>query len=301
MRDPEWHGIFPIPVTPFNSDGSVDNAGLQRQVEFCVTSGARGIVYPGVVSEFFTLSEAERRDANRAVVEAIDGRVPFVAGVAGTSAATANAHALDSASIGADGVMAVLPYVKHFYDPDYDFVREYYKAIASAELPIVLQNARIGSVVGFEVLRRLLDDVPLIRYLKQETSPSTHAIGDALSAVGDQLAGVFAGLGGVYLVNELERGACGSMPAPPFVDVLSRAYDAYVAGDLDGTYALTRRLAPLFNLELLYNVSFIKRVLVIRGVIRDATCRVPAPVMDAIDIQEIESSLEYAGIDRWRP
>ena len=299
MRESDWRGIFPIPVTPFNVDGSVDLASLQRQVEFCIVSGARGIVYPGVVSEFFTLSETERHSANRAVLEAIDGRVPFVVGVAGTSAATAAANAMDSASIGVDGVMAVLPYVKHFYDPDYDFVRNYYRAIAAAERPIILQNARIGSVVGYRDLQRLLEDVPLIRYLKQETSPSTHAIGDAVNAVGDRVAGVFGGVGGIYLVNELQRGACGSMPAPPFVDVLGRAYDAFVAGDVDATYALTRPLAPLFSLELLYNVSFIKAVLVIRGVIENATCRVPAPLMDEIDSREIEQSLEYARIDRW--
>lgn len=301
MSNPEWRGVFPIPVTPFTPEGAVDEEGLRRQVEFCIASGASGIVYPGVVSEFFTLTEEERRAASRLMVDAVDGRVAFVAGVAGTSTPTARGHAMDAASIGADGVMATLPYVKHFHDPGYDFVEEYYRAVASAELPIILQNARIGSVVGFDSLKRLLVEVPLIRYLKQETSPSTHAITAALNAVGGLADGVFAGLGGVYLVNELQRGACGSMPAPPLVDVIAEAYRRFAAGDVEGAYAELRPVAPLFTIELLYNVSAIKTALVIRGVIASARCRVPAPEMDEIDRREIEACLEYAEIGRWEP
>lgn len=301
MSTSEWHGVFPIPVTPFAADGTMDLASLQRQVEFCIVSGARGIVYPGVVSEFFTLTEEERRTATRSVNETVAGRVPFIVGVAATSSPTAAAHAADAAAVGADGVMAALPYVKHFFDPDYAFIHNYYQGIADAQLPIVLQNARIGHVVSFESLRRLVDDVPSIRYLKQETSPSTHAISAALTAVEDRLAGVFAGVGGIHLINELARGACGTMPAPPMVDVIVRSYETHRSGDIELATSWLRSLAPLFTMEQLYNISLIKTVLVMRGVITSAVCRVPAPVMDEVDRLQIETSLAYAKVERWEP
>ena len=54
-------GVVPIPVTTFGSDGALDLAGLRSQVEFCLGHGADGILYPGVVSEFYTLTDEERR------------------------------------------------------------------------------------------------------------------------------------------------------------------------------------------------------------------------------------------------
>ena len=46
-------GVVPIPVTTFGNDGALDLAGLRSQVEFCLGHGADGILYPGVVSEFY--------------------------------------------------------------------------------------------------------------------------------------------------------------------------------------------------------------------------------------------------------
>jgi len=70
------HGVVPIPVTTFDPDGSLDLGGLRSQVDFCLDSGADGILYPGVVSEFYTLTDDERRSAVETVVDAVAGRAP---------------------------------------------------------------------------------------------------------------------------------------------------------------------------------------------------------------------------------
>ncbi len=291
--DTTWRGIFAIPVTPFDASGAVDDESLARQVRFCVDKGAHGIVYPGVVSEFFSLDDDERRTATEIVVKAVDGAIPVVAGVTATSAQGAARAAAEAEDFGADGVMATLPYVQHFFTPDDAFVHEYFGAISAAcELPIVLQNARIGHPIPIGRLGSVIDANPRIRYLKEETSPSTHRLTDALAAVGAKLDGVFAGLGGVFLMSELDRGAIGSMPAPPFVDVLSRAYGLYDAGDRAGARAELAPLASLFTLELLYNLAVIKEVLVRRGVIDTVTCRTPVPRLDAIDQRELDELLK---------
>ncbi|GAB4066154.1 dihydrodipicolinate synthase family protein [Angustibacter speluncae] len=290
-----WRGIFAIPVTSFRPDGTVDDEGLRRQVEFCLAGGATGVVYPGVVSEFFALDDDERRRATEVVVAAVAGRVPVVVGATAGSAGAAARLSAHAASIGADGVMATLPPVQHLFTPDQDFVIGYFRTLATgSDLPIVLQNARIGHPIPLGRLREVVEAVPQVRYLKEETSPSTHQLTRAVDAVGDLLDGVFAGLGGVFLMSELDRGAAGSMPAPPYVDRLSAAHDLHAAGERVAAREVLAPLAPLFTFEMLYNVAVIKEVLVRRGVIEHTTCRTPAPHLDKTDLRELDELLEVA-------
>lgn len=287
-----WRGIFAIPVTPFLSNGEIDHESLARQVRFCLDGGARGLVYPGVVSEFFTLTDAERRDAIQTVVKAAEGLVPVVAGVSAPSARAAAGITREAAEVGVCGVMATLPYVQHFFSPGSQFVQDYFGEISSnISGPVILQNARIGHPIPIAGLAPVIAANPSIRYLKEETSPSTHQLSAAIEAVGDRLDGVFAGLGGIYLMSELDRGAAGSMPAPPFVDVLARVYERYDEGDRDGARARLNALAPLFTYELLYNLAVIKYVLHKRGVIAHETTRTPVPRMDAVDRREFDELL----------
>jgi len=295
-----WRGIFAIPVTPFHASGELDLESLVRQVRFCVAGGAHGLVYPGVVSEFFALDADERRVATEAVVKAADGAVPVIAGVSATSAPGAARAAADAEALGAAGVMATLPYVQHFFSPDDAYVDDYFGSIAaSCTVPIILQNARIGHPIAISRLASVLDANPRIRYLKEETNPSTHRLTEAIAAVGSRLDGVFAGLGGIYLMSELDRGAVGSMPAPPFVDILVRAYEQHETQNRAGTRAELTSLAGYFNLELLYNVAVIKEVLVRRKVIDSATCRTPAPRLDAVDLRELDELMSGIDLTAW--
>lgn len=294
--DSAWKGIFAIPVTPFDDELDVHRDDLVRQVEFCLEAGVDGIVYPGVVSEFFTLSETERTEAVALVAKTIAGRVPLIAGVSATSQPIAAELARHAASVGAAGVMAMLPYVNHFFSPSAAEISGYFAAIAAAgKLPIVLQNARIGHTIGFGAMPKLFQSVPSIRYLKQETAPSTHEVGHAIDSLGGFLDGVFAGLGGVYLLNELDRGAVGSMPAPPVVDRICEAYRLATSGRRTDAEAVLEPLAGYFALELLYNLGVIKEVLRRRGVISSVACRAPAPRMDAVDLRSLEPLLAALG------
>lgn len=293
-----WKGIFAIPVTPFLSSGEIDYASLDRQVEFCIGGGAHGIVYPGVVSEFFTLSEQERSRTVEQVIKTVAGRIPTVVGVSATSTPVAVGLAAHAASVGASGVMATLPYVQHFFAPDATFINHYFAAVAAESgLPVILQNARIGHAISMGGLKDVIAANPAIRYLKEETAPCTLQLSAAISAVGQEVDGVFAGLGGVYLMSELDRGAVGSMPAPPFVDVLARAYELHTGGQREEARRRLAPLASLFTFELLYNVAVIKEVLVRRGVIAGTTCRTPAPALDAVDQREISELLELIAFD----
>jgi 4-hydroxy-tetrahydrodipicolinate synthase len=286
-----WRGIFAIPVTPFHPDQTLDLDGLRSQVDFCLAAGTHGVVYPGVVSEFFVLSDDERRRALEAIVEQVDGRVPVIAGVSAPSGTLAAGFARHAKETGASGLMAMAPYIQHLFSPSIDDLIAFFQAIErTADVPLILQNARMGHPIPPNRLDRVLDAAPRIRYIKEEVAPSTHQLSRVVEQVGDRLDGVFAGIGGVYMLNELDRGAAGSMPAPPLVDFLVAAYERYADGDPAAAEILLP-LTPLFTLELLYNLGLIKELLVRRRIIRHAVTRTPIPQLDAVDQRDVERML----------
>jgi dihydrodipicolinate synthase/N-acetylneuraminate lyase len=293
----EFSGVVPIPVTAFSDDGSLDLDGIRAQVHYCLEAGAHGLLYPGVVSEFYTLTDRERLAAVEACVEAVAGRVPFMVGVSAASTAASAEFSRHAASVGADAVMTMAPFIQHFFSPSADLVLRHVEAVASAaQLPVIFQNARIGHPVGAATLASIVDEVPGVEYIKEESHPPTQGITAVLDALGDRLRGVFGGIGGVYLVNELERGAIGTMPSPAFVPEIVAAYEAYRSDGADAAQARLDRLGSLFTRELLYNAVLIKEVLRRRGVLASTAVRIASPTLDPADLADLTRLLDNASL-----
>jgi 4-hydroxy-tetrahydrodipicolinate synthase len=289
-------GVVPIPVTTFGVDGALDLDGLGSQVDFCLESGADGILYPGVVSEFYTLTDDERRRAVERVTAAVGGRVPVVVGVTGASTEAAVEFTRHAASLGATAVMTMVPYVQHFFGPSAVFVTEHTRRVADVGVPVIMQNARVGFPLGAQALAEVVSAVPGVRYVKEESNPPTHGISAVVKALGDAIEGVFGGIGGVFLVNELERGAIGTMPSPAFVDRVVAAYRTYTDEGADSAQAQLDAMGSLFTREVLYNVVFHKEVLRRRGVIAHPTVRIASPVLDEVDLADLDRMMRQAGL-----
>ena len=293
-----WRGIFPILLTPFHEDHSLDEESLRREVDFVVAAGARGIVTPVNTSEFFLLADDERRRLAEVVVEQARGRVPVVIGTAAPATATAVALTRHARSAGAAGVIAMPPYVVPLGP---DGVLDYYARIAEAAdgLPVVLQNVggQVGVPLRADAIVRLAEAVPSIRYVKEETLPSTHRISELLRAAGDRLDGVFGGSGGRCLVDELRRGACGLMSGCQLVDAQVKVYDLLQAGDEDGARAAFVRQLPAQTLWGLVGLKVAKEVLRRRGVFKTTVCRKPDPDLDEHDLAELDHALALARPD----
>jgi 4-hydroxy-tetrahydrodipicolinate synthase len=291
-----FRGVVPIPVTTFASDGTLDLAGLRSQVEFCLGHGADGILYPGVVSEFYTLTDQERCTAVETVVDAVGGRVPVAVGVTGASTERAVEFTQHAASLEVAAVMTMVPYVQHFFGPSAQFVGGHTRRVAEVGVPVIMQNARVGFPLGAQALAEVVAAVPGVRYVKEESNPPTHGISAVVKALGDSIEGVFGGIGGVYLVNELERGAIGTMPSPAFVDRVVSAYRTWSAHGPEAAQGEIESMGSLFTREVLYNVVFHKEVLRRRGVIAGTTVRIASPALDEFDLADLERLMRQAGL-----
>jgi len=165
----ELHGIYVVTVTPFDDEGRVDFEAIERTTNWWIDEGVHGLLPLGSTGEFASLSESERADVARKVVETASGRVPVVVGATAETTAKAVEYAEHAAEIGADGVM-VLP--SYFYKSTQDEVIAHFKAIAeSVDIPIMIyNNPRSGKVDITPETVVALSAIPNVRYIKESTN-----------------------------------------------------------------------------------------------------------------------------------
>ena len=103
-------GLLFFPVTPFGPDGAVDLGAYRRHLHARLAAGPAAIFACCGTGEFFSLGVEEYAAAVQVAVEVADGRVPVVAGV-GYGSALAGTFADAAAGAGADGLLALPPYL----------------------------------------------------------------------------------------------------------------------------------------------------------------------------------------------
>ncbi|WP_244632021.1 dihydrodipicolinate synthase family protein [Microbacterium sp. Se63.02b] len=136
---PTLHGLMPILATPFDESGRLDRESLRRLVEFQLASGVDGVAVFGMASEGFALTTEERRVILDDVVGVVDGRVPVIAGVNGTSTATSIEQSLLAEEGGADALMVLPPFM---VKPPAGTLVDFYGEVAAAtSLSVMVQDA----------------------------------------------------------------------------------------------------------------------------------------------------------------
>jgi 4-hydroxy-tetrahydrodipicolinate synthase len=176
-------------VTPFR-DGEVDWQSLEGLVEFHLGSGTHGIVPCGTTGESATLSHQEHDDVIKAVIKAVNKRVPVIAGTGSNSTAEAVRLTREAEKAGADGALLISPYYNR---PTQEGIYQHYKKVASeVGIPIIIYNipGRTGSKIEPETLARL-SEIKNIAGVKEATGSVDQAI-DVIRLCGDRLA-VFSG------------------------------------------------------------------------------------------------------------
>ncbi|GAA2081637.1 5-dehydro-4-deoxyglucarate dehydratase [Streptomyces albiaxialis] len=128
-------GLLFFPVTAFAPDGSLDLATFRTHVRRGVEAGAGAVFACCGTGEFHALAPGEFRDCVAAAVEEADGRVPVVAG-AGYGTALAVEYAALAEEAGADGLLAMPPYL---VVPSQEGLLRHYTALAdSTSLDVVV-------------------------------------------------------------------------------------------------------------------------------------------------------------------
>ena len=292
MTEQTFRGVFTIPATPFTETGAIDWADFKRVLDFCVDCGAHGIVWPVNASGFAVLSDEERLQGMQVTVEQVAGRIPVILAVQGVSTPHAVMFSRQAQTAGADGVIAMAPYVQELQDEG--AIMAYYQGINSAvDVPIFIQNHTRGSVLSIATMARLINEIEHVSYVKEETFPVTHMVSNLIEQVGPNLKGVFGGAGGRYLLLEHPRGVAGQMPGCHITDVVVRLWNALEAGDRTEAKRVYGLMAPLFALETVKG-TYYPEVLRRRQVTKHAHSRLAVghPTQDAYDHEALDEILQ---------
>jgi 4-hydroxy-tetrahydrodipicolinate synthase len=165
----DFRGVYPYLVSPVGERGEIRGDVLTRLIDDLIKAGVHGVTPLGSTGEFAYLNNDQRAAVVRISIEAAAGRVPVVAGVAATATADAVAQARLYASLGADGILAILESYFPLKDAQ---VEEYFRAIADAVgVPVVLYtNPQFQRTdLTLDVIARLAEH-PRIRYIKDAST-----------------------------------------------------------------------------------------------------------------------------------
>jgi len=153
-----------------------------------------------------------------------------------------------------------------------------------------------GTEITSEVIGRLGREGG-VGMIKMEEPPVGQKITRIRELAGDSML-VFGGLGGVYFLEELQRGAVGTMTGFAYPEILVRIYEQYAAGDHAGAAATFDRYCPLIRYEFQPKIGLALRkyIYVKRGVIACDAIRAPGMRMDPITARELEATVARVGL-----
>jgi 2-keto-3-deoxy-L-arabinonate dehydratase len=287
-------GCIPIVCTPFAEDGSLDIPSLEREIDWLIAEGASGVATLAIASEGYKLTEDERDEVLSTVVRATRERVPIIASADGAGTEVALDRARRVAKLGADAVMVLPPY---FVKPDAQALADYYLRVAAAGgIPVIIQDAPqlTGVAMSPALWAQLADDAALIQYVKVEGNPQGPPISAAITASAGKLA-VFCGWGGLSILDALERGAVGSMPAPNVTRLFTDIQSRFLAGDIAVAERLFAAELPflLWSMQTVdHSVLAAKEELRRRGIIATNHRRQPALELDEIALGQLGRFLD---------
>lgn len=261
-------------VTPFRSDGAVDEVVLRELVIRQVKGGVDAVIPVGTTGEAVTLSDGEQARVIEITVDAVNGKVPVIAGASSNSTNKAIALAREAKRRGADAILTVSPY---YNKPTQEGLYQHFGEIAEAvEMPVVLYNVpgRTGVNIDAATTLRLASDIPFIAGVK-EASGNLPQIMEIIRRKPKNF-GVWSG--DDYLTLPLAAaGGDGiiSVIANEFPAEFSQMVRYALKGKYDKARDLHYRLLPLMNANFIEsNPIPVKTVMAMQGLL-DENFRLP--------------------------
>lgn len=231
-------------ITPFNENG-INFPKFKELIEWQIAEGTDAIIVCGTTGEATTMSEAEKKDAIKFVVETVNNRIPVIAGTGSNNTAAAIEMSKFAESIGVDGLLVITPY---YNKTNKKGLFKHFEAINNAvNTPIILYNvpSRTNMNITPETLLELseLSNVTAVKEASGNISQIAKIkalCGDKLdiySGNDDQVTAILA-LGGIGVISVLAN----IVPKAVHEMVMS-----YLTGDTNKSLSLQLEYLKLAN------------------------------------------------------
>jgi len=282
-----FKGLGTALVTPWKTDGALDEAAFEKFVDWQIEEGVDFLVPCGTTGENPAMTQEEHARVVELTVRRARGRVPVLAGAGSNNTQKAIDLALLAVDLGADGVLTITPY---YNKPGPDGLRRHF-GMQSEELekkrgrfPMVMYNVpgRTGVNMTAETTLHIAAEVPNVVGVKEA------------SANLEQIMAILRGRKDDFLVLSgddawtLPLIACGgdglvSVASNEVPRLMKDLLAAALRGDFASARTIQNRLLPLLTGNFLEsNPGPAKAVMKMLGILENDTLRPPlAPVSDA--------------------
>lgn len=243
---PRFGRLITAMVTPFDESRELDLNRAQELADRLIAGGTDSIIVNGTTGECPTVFYPNKIELFKAVVSAVDGRVPVIANVGDNCTADSVDFAKDVQKLGVDGFMTVVPY---YNKPPQEGMYQHFASIASAvDLPIILYNIPGRCVVNMEAATtlRLANDFENIVAVKEASGKldQVEAIakdapsGFSIYSGDDSLTLDVMARGGVGVISTISNVATARM---------KEIVELYANGEVEKAYKANEALLPLMN------------------------------------------------------
>jgi 4-hydroxy-tetrahydrodipicolinate synthase len=276
MRGLEWlRGCATALVTPFTTNGAIDEERLRNLVELQIAGNVRVLVPCGTTGESATMTEEEDRRVIQLTVEAARGRARVIAGTGSNSTVAAIEYSRRARELGADAVLVVAPF---YNKPTQEGLYTHFRFVAEAvsDIPVVLYNVpgRTSVNISVQTTLRLAREVENIVAVKEASAN----LSQIMEILGERPEG-FSVLSGddAWTLPLIALGADGvvSVAANEAPDLMSQMVELALGGNWAEARSLHYRLLPLMEINFIEtSPGPVKAALAMMGLIEE-TLRLP--------------------------
>ncbi|NCG34905.1 MAG: hypothetical protein GWO78_02775 [Dehalococcoidales bacterium] len=290
------NGVHFMMPTIFNDKNEIDLESMNSICECAKNSNCKGLVLLGVMGEAHRLSEEERNLLIEKISE-IAKKLSMIltVGVSAESGYLVSKYATKASEFGAEQVMVAPPIMKK---PNEKVLYRYYQEVNNAiskETKIVIQDLpeQSGVYMSPEFMVNLDNKLDKVNSIKLEDPPTPSKI-TKIAKIKNQDLKIFGGLGGLFFLEELMRGASGTMTGFAFTEVLVEIYDLFSKNKIEEAKKIFYKWLPLIRYENTVGISLSirKEILKQRKITKFSYVRYPTPSMDNDDKNELDLILQ---------
>ena len=245
MSKQKLKGIIVPATTPFDTAGEIDFSAVSLQIDWLISNGVHGIAVGGSTGDCHTLALDEYVKLVDTAVDAVNGRVPLIAGIItdSTRDAIKRGQMVQQSGVAA---LQVTP-VHYLFKPTDSATIEHFRAVTEETgMPVIIYNVVPWSYIEPELLCRLMREIPGVIGVKQSAGDMKLFADLMIMADADHL--VFSAVDAL-LYSCYALGAHGAIAA-----ILAAApgpsvalWEAAAAGQLDKAVDLHERIPRLWN------------------------------------------------------
>lgn len=291
--DETAEGVYIISATPFKDSGELDLESTKKLVDFYLEKGVDGITVLGVMGEAPKLTIEESKLFLNTVLKQVNQRVPIIVGV--SNPGIDNLIDLSNFSMDNDaaGVMIAPPPGIGTEEKLYNYLTNILDKLDD-RIPVCYQDYPFftKSEISVATFNKILEEYDQVVMFKHEEWPGLNKLSKLRkhSDNGDtRRVSVLTGNGGLFLPQEMQRGADGAMTGFAYPEMLVEVIKLHKQGRIDEAEDLFDIYLPYVRYEQQpgLGLAIRKETLLRRGAISSSKSRDPGPSLSAEDKKEL--------------